>query len=280
MLVIRQILLLISTGIILAPHCNKLFAPIPASEPVAAYQQTPASVPVAASEEIPVGEAVRQELFTRIPASEPVSTYQQTAASVPVPVYDEVPVGEAVRQELFARMTASEPVRASVPVAASEEIPVREAVRQKLFPRIQASEPIPPRVLNRTNKVESPTTWELLWKRLPKGNEFFWQIFISVGSCLIDILFPLMTQQFLRRFWYRDQTEEKRKQQQMLLQEADVLIQEFKAIMELRREMKRKYLAELQNEMDSSMMKMKNKLRAEIYKNIDSPKKIMEASGC
>jgi hypothetical protein len=28
------------------------------------------------------------------------------------------------------------------------------------------------------------------------------------------------------------------------------------------------------------MMKMKNKLRAEIYKNIDSPKKIMEASGC
>jgi hypothetical protein len=72
MLVIRQILLLISTGIILAPHCNKLFAPIPASEPVPTSQQTAASVPVPVYDEIPVGEAVRQELFPRIQASEAI----------------------------------------------------------------------------------------------------------------------------------------------------------------------------------------------------------------
>jgi 5-bromo-4-chloroindolyl phosphate hydrolysis protein len=95
--------------------------------------------------------------------------------------------------------------------------------------------------------MESPTSWELLWKRLSKDNQIFWQILVSLGfSTIIFITFL-----FVRRFCgWEDEPDENEVEMQKL---AESFVQELEATKELLDELKRIYCSEFQNEMEDEL---------------------------
>jgi hypothetical protein len=73
-----------------------------------------------------------------------------------------------------------------------------------------------------TNEMESMPSCEFQWCSLPEDEQNFWQIFVPSGLFIIPI--SLVMLQLLRRCWHReDETEQKPKQLQMILQEGESL---------------------------------------------------------